>query len=73
MYFKTILTVTLKIYKNNYKCKFCSFLQWQPENSEIGKQLLDSNFDIKYSNEYETQQLCSVSRPFSLISDLICV
>ena len=29
-------------------------------------QLLDSSYDVKYSNEQDTQQLCSVHRPISL-------
>ena len=31
-------------------------------NSEIGRRLLESSFDIKKSNEHESQQLCSVNK-----------
>ena len=44
-------------------------IQWEPENSGIGRQLLDSIYDFKRSNEYGTQQLCR--DPFPLINDLI--
>ena len=37
-------------------------VQCEPENSGIERQLLDSSNDFKYSNEHETQQLCSVNR-----------
>ena len=37
-------------------------------NSGIGCRPLDFSYDFKYSNEHETQQLCRVNRPISLIS-----
>ena len=42
-------------------------IQWEPENSGIGRRLLDSKYDFKKSNEHETQHICSVNRPISLI------
>ena len=38
----------------------------KPENSGIGKWLLDANFDFTLSNEHETYQVCSLNRPISL-------
>ena len=36
-------------------------IQWEPENSEIRRRLLDSKFVLKWSSQHQTQQLCSVS------------
>ena len=34
-----------------------------PENSEIGRRLLEPSYNFKKSIEHETHQLCSVNRP----------
>ena len=37
-------------------------IQWEPEHTGICRLRLDSIYEYKYSNEQETQQLCSVNR-----------
>ena len=43
-----------------------SLIQWEPENSEIERRLLESSFNFKKCDEHEKQQLSSVSRPILL-------
>ena len=43
-----------------------SLIQWEPENSEIERLLLESSFNFKKCDEHETQQLSSVNRPILL-------
>ena len=45
------------------------YLQWEPENSEIGRRLLDLSYDNGGQCSLKSE-LCSVNRPFHLISDL---
>ena len=43
---------------------FLPTLQWEPENSRRGSQLLDSSYDFKSSNEHEARQW-GINRPIS--------
>ena len=50
-------------------CSYCD-VQREPENSVIGRRLLDSSYDFKQSNVHYIQHLCSVHRPFYFITDV---
>ena len=43
-----------------------ALIQGAPDNSGIGRRLLDTRFKYKQSNEQETQQKCSLNKPFYL-------
>jgi len=50
-----------------------SFLLWEPENSGLGRQLLDSKYAFRWSIEHETQELWSPDRPILQIHSIIAL